>query len=77
MARWVVVCAGLALIAGLGGCSSSPAPGSAEEQRRAAVHRAADYCKNKGMTMRIDGLGGPARSGQAASELQFSCVKAK
>jgi hypothetical protein len=76
MTRWDVVIASLALTAGVAGCSASPATTTADQQRRESIHRAADYCRKQGLAMRIDGLGGPTRSGQASSDVQFSCVKA-
>ena len=77
MTRWDIVIASLALTAGVAGCSASPETASADQQRRESIHRAAAYCQKQGMVMRIDGLGGPTRSGQASSDVQFSCVKSK
>lgn len=77
MTRWVFLVGGLGLLAGMAGCGASPATPSATQQQRDAVQRAANYCRKKGLTLRVDGLGGSARSGRAASEVDFRCVKAQ
>ena len=75
MARWFVNVSVLALMS-LAGCTS-PAPSTSpltKEQRAKALQRAAAYCKKKGLVMRSETP--PTRSAQAASEVQFRCVKA-
>ena len=72
-------CLGLAVAFALPGCATSPEPTSpaamARKQHALAVARAAEFCRQKGLTMRSGAGDAPTRPGQAASDFQFRCVK--
>jgi len=75
MSPWVAKVAGMGLVVALAGCASSPT--AKEQQRAKAVAQATEYCKKKGLVMRVSNVEAPTRSGQVASDLQFRCVKPK
>ena len=77
MSPWVARVAGIGLVVALAACASSPASTSKEQQHAKAAARATEYCKKKGLVMRVSNVQTPPRAGQAPSELQFQCVKAK
>ena len=78
MSPWGARIAGMGLVVALAACASSPSASTAKEQQHAkAAARATEYCKKKGLVMRVSNVQTPTRAGQAPSELQFHCVKAK
>jgi hypothetical protein len=67
----------MGLVVALAACASSPSATAKEQQHAKAEARATEYCKKKGLVMRVSNARTPTRAGQAPSELQFHCVKAK
>jgi hypothetical protein len=68
------------VVAGVSGCAASEpstAAAAARRQHALAVAHAADYCRQKGMAMRASPADAPTHPGQASSDFQFRCVKAR